>query len=403
MREGAVVRFEAESPLLHRWIECHVYPTNGAGLSVYFRDISERKAAEARIQQLHRELTARNAELDAERARWRGVVEGIADEVWVCDAQGKMSLINLASVTAMGLAAFKDKTVDEVLAEIEISTLDGKPRPAERAPLLRSLQGEVVRGEEIMRHRQTGTTRYRQFSSAPLRGAAGTITGAVAIVRDITDLKETEARLTQAVANNETLLKEVHHRTKNNLQMLCTLLELQADAIKSPEGKEALEVSGQRIYAIARLYEQLYRSMSGGRILLCDYLRGLADNFRQTGSLAGITVQLPEQNGIYLDVDRAIPCGLILNELLTNAVKHAFPPGAPGLVGVRLERGQGDTVQLRVWDNGRGLPDGLDVQRSNSLGLRLVRILAQRLEATIRVDSHEGAAFTLAFPAAQEE
>jgi PAS domain-containing protein len=117
--------------------------------------------------------------LEAERARWHSVVHGIADEVWLCDADGKMSLINLESITAMGRAAFEDKTVDEVLAEVEILTLDGKLRPAQQAPLLRSLRGEVVRGEEIMRHRQTGTTRYRQFSSAPLRDAAGAITGAV--------------------------------------------------------------------------------------------------------------------------------------------------------------------------------------------------------------------------------
>jgi PAS domain S-box-containing protein len=403
MRERVVVCFEAESLVFRRWMECRAYPTNPAGLSVYFRDISERKQAEERIRQLHRDLAVRNAELEAERTRWEGVVQGIADEVWVCDARGRMSLVNLASVTAMGLAAFRDKTVHEVLAEVDILTLDGQPRPAEQAPLLRALRGEVVRGEEIMRHRATGTTRYRQFSCAPTRDAAGAISGAVAIVRDITDLKQTEAELTQTAADNETLLKEVHHRTKNNLQMLCSLLELQAEAIQSPEGKEALELSAQRIYAIARLYEQLYRSMSGGRILLCDYLRGLAENFRYVGAVSGITVRLPERNGIYLDVDRAIPCGLILNELLTNAVKHAFPPGHPGQVGIQLERQGEERVQLRVWDNGRGLPPGLDIERSNSLGLRLIRILAHRLRAQVEVDSYEGAAFTLTFPAAAEE
>jgi PAS domain S-box-containing protein len=131
----------------------------------------------------------------SERARWQGVVEGIAEEVWVCDAQGKMTLINLPAVTAMGLETFEHKSVEEVLEEVDILHLDGQPRPAEQAPLLRSLRGEVVRGEEIMRHRRTGTTRYRQFSSAPMRDAAGAITGAVAIVRDITDHKKAEQQL----------------------------------------------------------------------------------------------------------------------------------------------------------------------------------------------------------------
>ena len=207
-----------------------------------------------------------------------------------------------------------------------------------------------------------------------------------------------EEALQQALADKETLLKEVHHRTKNNLQMLCSLLELQAQAIESPEGKEALELSTGRIYAIARLYEQLYRSMSSGQVILCEYLRGLAENFQNTYATHGITVQLPPLNGIYLDVDRAIPCGLIVNELLTNAVKHAFPPEVRGTVGIGLRK-VGAMVELRVWDNGRGLPADLDIATSTSLGLRLVRILALRLRADITVESYEGAAFTLTFPA----
>lgn len=145
------------------------------------RDITERKRAE-QVQQL-------------ERARWQGIVEGIADEVWMCDAQGRMSLLNLASLTAIGLDMFRDRSVEEVYQEVDIFYTDGEPRPPEQAPLLRSLQGEVVRGEEIMRHRGTGKSRYRQFSSAPTRDADGTITGAVAIVRDITDQKIAEEGL----------------------------------------------------------------------------------------------------------------------------------------------------------------------------------------------------------------
>jgi two-component sensor histidine kinase len=215
-------------------------------------------------------------------------------------------------------------------------------------------------------------------------------------------LHATNIDLRQALGDKETLIKEVHHRVKNNLQMLCSLLELQGEAIQSREGKEALELSTTRIYAIARLYEQLYRSMSSGQIVLCEYLAGLAQTFQQTYGGSGLVFHLPENKGIYLDMERAIPCGLILNELFTNAAKHAFPPGAPGEVGADVEA-LGDRIRIRIWDNGRGLPQGLDIQRSNSLGLRLVRILAQRLKADIQVESYEGAAFTLTFPSAPEE
>ena len=153
---------------------------------------AELRASQAKLRELNRVLQQRNAELEAERARWRGVVEGIADEVWVCDLQGNMSLMNLHAVTAMGLEEFKDLPLEHVLDEVDILYPDGTLRPVSEAPLHRSLAGDIVRGEEIMRHRRTGRTRYRQFSSAPTRDEKGNITGAVAIVRDVTALKEAE-------------------------------------------------------------------------------------------------------------------------------------------------------------------------------------------------------------------
>jgi PAS domain S-box-containing protein len=185
------------------------------------RDITEPRRAEESLreamheiralnEQLERRVNERTRELDAERARWQGVVEGIADEVWVANAEGRMSLINLPDKTAMGLEEFTDKTVAEVYEEVDILNPDGQLRPLEQAPLIRSLKGEIVRGEEIMCHRQTGRTRYRQFNSAPTRDAAGHITGAVAIVRDITEHKQIEAERERLLAENERRMAELH-------------------------------------------------------------------------------------------------------------------------------------------------------------------------------------------------
>jgi PAS domain S-box-containing protein len=209
LREGHVDRFDYEKRYLRRdgsslWVHVTasaVRDADGRFLRTIgtIEDISERIKAERRIWELNQHLEQRNAELDAERARWQGVVEGIADEVWICNASGRMSLINTSAVTAMGVEAFKHKSADEIRKELEIFNADGTPRPPDQSPLLRSLRGEVVRGEEIMRHRRTGKVRYRQFSSAPMRDASGKITGSVAIMRDITGYKRAE----QAVRESE--------------------------------------------------------------------------------------------------------------------------------------------------------------------------------------------------------
>ncbi len=166
------------------------------------RETDERRKAEAALRQMNAELEqrveARNADLEAERTRWKQVVEGIADEIWSCDAAGRMSLVNLPAATQMGLEEFADKSVTQVLDTLEILNPDGQPRPPEQAPLLRCLHGEIVRGEEIMRHRGTGRTRWRQFSATPIRDAGGTIVGAVAVVQDISRRKQAEAALRES-------------------------------------------------------------------------------------------------------------------------------------------------------------------------------------------------------------
>lgn len=170
------------------------------------RDITVRKLAEMTLAasklaldrvnaDLERKVDERTRELEAERARWQQVVKGIADEVWLCDTQSRFTLVNRQEVTDIGLKQFTDMPLSEILERIEILEPDGAPRAVERTPMLRSLAGETVRGEELIRHRATGRTRWRQFSSAPVRDSSGTILGAIAIISDITERKHNEELL----------------------------------------------------------------------------------------------------------------------------------------------------------------------------------------------------------------
>jgi two-component sensor histidine kinase len=203
-----------------------------------------------------------------------------------------------------------------------------------------------------------------------------------------------------ALADKDALLREVHHRVKNNLQMLCDLMYLQLEAMEAPEQHQDLQDAYGRIYAIARLHEQLYQSMQSGRIQVVEYLGRLVDGFRSLYAEVPVTLNAAGDN-LFLDLDRAIHVGLIVNELVTNAMKHAFPAGQHGDVSVSV-RQAGAQVQLQVRDSGRGLPADLDLGRASSLGLRTIHILARRLNATVTVERSYGTTFTLTFPLLNE-
>jgi PAS domain S-box-containing protein len=209
------------------------------------------------------------------------------------------------------------------------------------------------------------------------------------------DLRTTLAEKEAALATNQALLREVHHRTKNNLQLLADLLYLKAERVAHPEGRVAFEEASTRIFALARLHEQLFLSMDHGRVQLGSYVRGIVEGLRQLERDARLRVEIPDAP-VYLDLDRTVHTGLIVNELVTNALTHAFPEGT-GEICVRLQA-RGVAVQLEVRDSGRGLPADFRLDEVQTLGLRIVHALAQRLHASVTVDSRDGVHFTLAFP-----
>ncbi|RPH34596.1 PAS domain S-box protein, partial [bacterium] len=182
-------------------------PDRLVGLAI---DVTAQKEAEERLYKLNQDLQRRNRELDAERLKWQRLIEGIADEVWACDANGKVSMVNLATGANKGLMDFEGKTLEETLREIEVLHPDGSVRPDEESPLRRSLQGDVLRGEEIVRNRRTGTTRIRQYSSAPVGDTEGRVIGAVAVIRDVTEERQAESEIRRL---NEELEERVKRRT----------------------------------------------------------------------------------------------------------------------------------------------------------------------------------------------
>jgi len=208
----------------------------------------------------------------------------------------------------------------------------------------------------------------------------------------------------EALAEKVVLLREVHHRVKNNLNTVATMLYFQAKEVNDARTLAAFQESQNRIQSMARLHEHLYRSKNLTTVDMKGYLSDLVMDLGQSLGEMTVPVQL-ETEGMMLDVDRAVPCGLLINELVSNALKHAFrDQDAGGSIQVRLVP-QGETVMLSVGDNGMGLPDGMDVARVQSLGLRLVTMLVRQLRGTLEVRSGKGTGtvFAITFPASGRE
>ncbi|HNK62490.1 MAG TPA: PAS domain S-box protein [Anaerolineales bacterium] len=220
-----------------------------------------------------------------------------------------------------------------------------------------------------------------------------------AIVRDITERKQGEERLRAALEEKEALLREVHHRVKNNLQAMIALMDMQANQIDDEVVRTFLKELEGQARTMSLVYEQLYQSENLARVKVPSYLHQLTGYILESfGKKSTHTLHL-DVDDISLDVAQAMPCGLIINELYTNALKHAFPPGFQGDPVVRIELHQaGQEIRLTVSDNGAGLPQSLDWHKGRSLGMRLVNLwVTHQLGGTLEINSTNGTTFLIAF------
>ncbi len=219
-------------------------------------------------------------------------------------------------------------------------------------------------------------------------------------VRAMEELRESEEAVRRSLREKEILLQEVYHRTKNNMQVIASLLDMQA-LISEDEGtRDVMKEMVGRIKSMALVHQKLYESKDLSRIDLGEYVEdlvgGIRDGVLDTRKVLDLRVEV--EGGIVCLLDTAIPCGLALNELVVNAVKHAFPAGRAGAVRVGLARGEGGRIELRVVDDGRGLPPGFDLDRDARLGLRtVVSLIEYQLRGKVEFKSGPGTEWVVSF------
>jgi two-component sensor histidine kinase len=215
-------------------------------------------------------------------------------------------------------------------------------------------------------------------------------------VLDITQGNAARDRLQASLDEKEVLLKEVHHRVKNNLQLISSLLSLQASRIADPATASLFADSRNRVRSMAMVHENLYRAGNFAEIAMQGHIESLCAQLDRAYGFSRIGI-VADSDDAALDLDRAISCGLIVNELVSNALKHAFPAGRSGEVTVSFRRQRDGTCNLAVADNGIGLPGYIDVGDTTSLGLQLVRDLVEQLDGVLFVERNEGTRFVLTF------
>jgi len=220
-----------------------------------------------------------------------------------------------------------------------------------------------------------------------------------AVVRDITDRKRDEDRIKASLAEKEVLLKEIHHRVKNNLQVISSLLKLQSRYIQDSRVIEMLKESQNRVRSMALVHEQLYQSKDLSDIDFAEYIQNLAHNLFQAYKIHAEGVKL--QTNIApcsLNIDTAVPCGLIINELVTNSLKYAFTGQTQGKIKIDFTLDNNGLCVLAVSDSGIGFPQDLDYRNARTLGLRLVGSLVKQIRGRIELLETVGTTFQITFP-----
>jgi two-component sensor histidine kinase len=239
--------------------------------------------------------------------------------------------------------------------------------------------------------------RYFIFFWVALAVIGALLALALFLSRTVRNLKDAESVITASLQEKEILLKEIHHRVKNNLQIISSLLNLQADTISDPEDRRLFDESRSRVIAMALVHENLYRSDNLGAVKIDEYLKTLAGNL-EAGYGKDETSLNFDLEPVTLDIDHAVPCGLIATELLSNCFKHAFPEGRRGTIRVRLRQDSDARVALTVSDDGIGVPEGFDLFAADSLGFSLVRVLTDQLKGTLEFKNHTGTEVLIRFP-----
>lgn len=338
------------------------------------RDVSERKKAEE---------------------KFRGLLESAPDAIVIVNDQGRIELVNSQTEKVFGYP--RNELLNETVEKL-IPHRYHEQHPSHREKYFSKPRFRGMgQGLELFGRRKNGEEFPIEISLSPLQTEDGMLVSSA--IRDITDRKKVEEQLLNSLDEKETLLHEIHHRVKNNLAVIASTFYLQSIYVADEEVSRILENCQNRVRSMALVHEKLYHSGNFAAVDFGGYTEELCNELVSNYSYEEDTVQLAmDIDRVEVGLNKAVPCALILNELVSNCLKHAFPPDFPARLTIALKSAESGGLELIVSDNGVGLPQPGGLEEEGSFGMRLVRTLTRQLDGTMKYSAGDpGTIATLSF------
>jgi PAS domain S-box-containing protein len=365
----------------YRWVESRckrLLSGNGTveGMIASSRDITERKEAEKALRESEEKL--------------HQIMDGVPAMLSYVDSSGRYVYVNSGYEKwhVTGKENIIGRFVKDILPHDEYERVSLNMKKA--------LEGEAVVFEDVKLN-GSGTKKHMRYHFVP-HISAGTVLGFFALIFDVTENKKCEQTILSLLNEKDLLLKEVHHRVKNNMGSIAALLYLQLGSMENPEAITEIQDARARVLSMMGIYDILYRSGEYRRVAAGEYFSDLIDKISAT-YITSPRVRIEKSvDNMTLNSAILFPVGMIVNELLTNALKYAFRDGKPGIITVRIMKKDDKHAEIDIRDNGKGLPDAFEISNTRGFGLTLVKMMIQQINGTIRINRVGGTEFRIVFP-----